>query len=127
MQGHAKRPGLSCDWHTPPEATGGPRTRRAWGPCKEMGRGLPWAPGGVWAVGSGQGGGHHQRQDEAAAALAILRAEITAWRAKGFASFDDFGKEVLGCDVPRLYQLAKSAEVQLSLPDYTNGIKTPNV
>ena len=92
-----------------------------------MGRGLPWAPGGACRVSSGLVGGYHRRQDEADAALAILRAEIPAWRAKGFASFDDFGKEVLGCDVPRLYQLAKAAEVQLSPPDYTNGIKTSNV
>lgn len=51
--------------------------------------------------------------------------EEKGWKAKGFASFEDFGNKVLGVEAPRLYQLAKAAEVQLSLPDYTNGIKIP--
>ena len=51
--------------------------------------------------------------------------EEKGWKAKGFLSFDDFGREVLGCDVKRLYQLAKAAEVQLSLSDSTNGRKIP--
>jgi hypothetical protein len=51
--------------------------------------------------------------------------EEKGWKAKGFESFEDFGKETLGLEVPRLYQLAKAGEVHLSLPDYTNGINIP--
>ena len=51
--------------------------------------------------------------------------EEKGWKAKGYESFEDFGKGELGLEVARLYQMAKAAEVHLSLPDYTNGIKIP--
>lgn len=55
------------------------------------GRCLPRPPCGAWAGGSGLGAGHHQRQDEADAALAILRAEIP-----------DYDRRVAGGEVARV-------------------------
>lgn len=64
---------------------------------KEMGRGLPWPPGGACRVGSGLVVGHHRRQDEADAALAILRAEIP-----------DYDRRVAGGEVARVGVAAAS-------------------
>ena len=63
---------------------------------KEMGRGLPWPPGGACRVGSGLVVGHHRRQDEADAALAILRAEIP-----------DYDRRVAGGEVARVMPTRK--------------------
>ncbi len=62
-----------------------------------MGRGLPWPPGGACRVGSGLGVGHHRRQDEADAALAILRAEIP-----------DYDRRVAGGEMARVGVAATS-------------------
>ncbi len=61
-----------------------------------MGRGPSAPQRGAWTVGSSQGGGHHQRQDEADAALAILRAEIP-----------DYDRRVAGGEVARVMPTRK--------------------
>jgi hypothetical protein len=51
--------------------------------------------------------------------------EEKGWKAKGFESFDKFGESVLGVTIGRLNQLARAAEVQLSIGNDTNGINIP--
>ena len=59
------------------------------------------------------------------AALELLTEDKSeeAQSALDIESFEQYGEVKRGLSGPRLYQLAKAAEVQMSLPDYTNGIK----
>ncbi|MBV5273389.1 MAG: hypothetical protein JZU52_07015 [Lamprocystis purpurea] len=51
--------------------------------------------------------------------------EEKGWKAKGFESFDAFGESVLGVTIGRLNQLARAAEVQLSIGNDTIVSKIP--
>ena len=52
--------------------------------------------------------------------------EEKGWKALGYASFDDYGKQARGLNGARLYQLAQAAEIQLSLPNSKILEKTPD-